>query len=222
MTRTLERPTSRELQAGDTLVREAPEQRTVTAPDRDFVIPTPSRRPIRWMRWLAVIGIIAIGIGTAVYLVRDSGTETATLVPRTADGAEGWYLSTLPETVVPRTADGAEGWYLSTLPETVVPRTADGAEGWYLSTTPVIVMLPRSADGFEGWLLNLDPTVPRSADGAEGWIRSTSFIVRPEAGGPTRSAYLPVTSGEVYNYNPGRQGPNVDLAPDWTLDTTSR
>jgi hypothetical protein len=37
--------------------------------------------------------------------------------------------------VVPRSADGTEGWLAAQEPESVVPRSADGYEGWLRSLT---------------------------------------------------------------------------------------
>ena len=215
MVQVLDRPEVQEQQQGDTLVREAPtrEDTSVSTPIRqppadEIVTAPPARRPIRWMRWLAFFGLIAAALGVALLAVRDGGSETASVVPRTADGAEGWIVSTQPVSVVPQTADGAEGWIVSTQPvvsveplvarvprtadgyeqwrltlDLRVPRTADGAEGWILST--IVPAVPQTADGAEGWLLSTQAVVtkvPRTADGAEGWILSTDPVPRTADG----------------------------------------
>ena len=143
MVRVLERPEVQPAPEGDTLVREIPEQVEAPdappvhrLPDRDVVIAPSPKRPVRWMRWLAGFVVVVIGATIAMYATTGDGTEQVdSVVPRSADGAEGWILSVRPETVaVPRSADGAEGWIESmvfVMPEQPgVPYSADGTEGW--------------------------------------------------------------------------------------------
>ncbi|MFP5488294.1 MAG: hypothetical protein ACLGHQ_08320 [Acidimicrobiia bacterium] len=68
----------------------------------------PTRRPVRWMRWLAVGAVAVVGMGVAILALPGDATEYA--VPRTADGTERWIEYTTPEYAVPRTADGTERW----------------------------------------------------------------------------------------------------------------
>ena len=212
MVRVLDQRDVHETFDGDTLVRDAPERvETTTAPpmrelpERGIAAPTP-RRPIRWMRWLAVVGIMVVAGGTALYVMRDGGSDTATVVPRTADGAEGWIVSAESVTVqVPSGSPFDADLVVPGLPESVtvqVPRTADGAEGWIVSAESVTVQVPsgspfdadlvvpglpesvtvqvpRTADGAEGWIVSAESVsaqVPRTADGAEGWIVSAESV----------------------------------------------
>jgi hypothetical protein len=164
----------------------------------------PTRRPVRWMRWLAAGFIALVGVGVAIWAL--PGEETEYAVPRTADGTERWLEYATPEYAVPRTADGTERWLEYATPEYAVPRTADGTERWLEYATPEYAVprtadgtvrwmtyttdfaVPSTADGTIGWYEYLTPNVPRTADGAEGWILATAA---PET--PALIQFMPIT-----------------------------
>ncbi len=181
-----------------------------------------TRRPVRWMRWMAAAFLAIIGVGVAILALE--GDEVEYAVPRTADGTERWLESVTPTYAVPQTADGTEGWLESVTPVYAVPQTADGTVGWIIATTDFAV--PQTADGTERWLAAVAPmyavpqtadgtvrwmiattdfAVPRTADGAEGWIIAIGqqadpmrIVMRPVTQLPPSAAgyeltYLPVT-----------------------------
>jgi hypothetical protein len=75
MAKLLERPAEQLPDESDTLVHEAP--KTIEAPAAPLVLETPpKRRPIRWMRWLAVFVVLIVGAATVAVLVTgDDGSE---------------------------------------------------------------------------------------------------------------------------------------------------
>ena len=110
----------------------------------------PTRRPVRWMRWLAAGFIALVGVGVAIWAL--PGDEPEYAVPRTADGTEAWIEYAVPEYAVPQTADGTVRW-MTYSTDYAVPRTADGRVGWFEYLTPQV---PQTADGTEGWLLGVE------------------------------------------------------------------
>ena len=58
-------------------IEEQTTDRRVPTPDEVREIVEGPRRPIRWMRWLAAVVVIAAGVGIATYLVLDDETDTA-------------------------------------------------------------------------------------------------------------------------------------------------
>ena len=63
-------------------IEERTTDRPVPSADEVREIVEGPRRPIRWMRWLAALVVIAAGVGIVTYLVLDNEPETA---PATLD-----------------------------------------------------------------------------------------------------------------------------------------
>jgi hypothetical protein len=134
-----------------------------------------TRRPVRWMRWMAAAFLAIIGVGVAILALQ--GDEVEYAVPRTADGTERWLEYSAPTYAVPQTADGTERWLESVASRYAVPSTADGTVRWVVATTDFVV--PRSADGRVLWFEYLTPAVPSTADGTVGWMIATRDFAVP-------------------------------------------
>ena len=167
MAKLLERPAEQLPTESNTLVHEAP-KRTELPPTAPLVVETPpQRRPIRWMRWLAVFVVLIVGAATvAVLVTRDDGSELATrATPRSALNGEVWAEPVARPT--PRSALNGEVWAEPVTRPT--PRSALNGEVW---AEPVTRPTPRSAVNGEVWAEVETTNPPVSAIGGEAWSDS--------------------------------------------------
>ena len=128
MAKLLDRPAEQLPTESDTLVQEAP-KRTELPPTAPLGLETPpQRRPIRWMRWLAVFVVLIVGAATVtVLMTRDDGSDLATRpTPRSAVNGEVWAEPVARPT--PRSALNGEVWAEAVATST--PISAVGGEVW--------------------------------------------------------------------------------------------
>ena len=139
MAKLIDRPEEQSPNENDTKVRETSERVMPSTapfvpetPHREEATPSQTKRPIRWMHWLAGIVLLAVVAGLVVFAVGNDGSEpVAQPTPRSAVNGEVWATPLLITT--PRSADGYEGWLRSITPAT--PISALGGEVWAESIT---------------------------------------------------------------------------------------
>ena len=156
MGKLIDRPQEQSPNENDTKVRETSERVMPSTapfvpetPHREEATPSQTKRPIRWMHWLAGIVLLAVVAGLVVFAVGNDGSEpVAQPTPRSAVNGEVWATQPLLITT---------------------PRSAVNGEVW---ATPLLITTPRSADGYEGWLRSITPATPISALGGEVWAES--------------------------------------------------
>ena len=79
-------------------------------PPREEAAPSQTKRPIRWMHWLAGIVLLAVVAGLVVFAVGNDGSESVTQpTPRSAVNGEVWATQPLLITT-PRSALNGEVW----------------------------------------------------------------------------------------------------------------
>ena len=139
MGKLIDRPQEQSPNENDTKVRETSERVMPSTapfvpetPHREEATPSQTKRPIRWMHWLAGIVLLAVVAGLVVFAVGNDGSEpVAQPTQRSAVNGEVWATPLLITT--PRSADGYEGWLRSITPAT--PISALGGEVWAESIT---------------------------------------------------------------------------------------
>ena len=141
MGKLIDRPQEQSPNENDTKVRETSERVMPSTapfvpetPHREEATPSQTKRPIRWMHWLAGIVLLAVVAGLVVFAVGNDGSEpVAQPTPRSAVNGEVWATQPLLITT-PRSAVNGEVWTAQPLLITT-PRSAVNGEVWAESIT---------------------------------------------------------------------------------------
>lgn len=176
MVRMLGHEETRDLSGADALVEERVSERVTPTADEVRALVEGPRRPIRWMRWLSAIAVIAGGAVVVALVTSNDDTDGVQyLTPTSADATDGTLTRSM---YLPETSGEVYNYNPPSLTAyDVTPEAGGPTRSAYLPETP-------------GEVYNYNPPSLMVYDGT------------PEAGGPPTSTYLPETSGEVYNYNP--------------------
>ena len=89
------------------------------------------RRHIRWMRWMAPLAVIALGIVAAVlFFGTETTDEVSTAVPRGADATEQWLEATQTPSAYTLTQESIDQALAENANVPTEQRTVTGTELW--------------------------------------------------------------------------------------------
>jgi hypothetical protein len=166
MVRQLERPEVQGLHEGDTLEHEVRllDETPLTVPEEWMrehgTTAQERRRPIRWMRWLAFLGVLAAGAGVVVLATLGDDNETVAQ----------------PEAVMVPQIRTIDRWELGLNP-TLTPMVLRTVDNWELGLNPPTVMVARVPDAVAPAVLSARDFVAQTPEGQ--WISASPDVATP-------------------------------------------